>query len=153
MSEHKKSSTNWNGLAKGILAGGAIIAGLVLVAPGTMTGVWESITKIGAETAKDGVEPEAMWGGESFIGKTVMPFLTGLAGSVITKIGGIALAITGLCYLTSEKKNNNAEELGARHAEAKEAYTLREDIRRTQAKMQIRMSEAQGMSMQQGAHI
>ncbi len=138
MSDDKKSSINWGGIGKGLLAGGAIIAGIAIVCPGMLSGVVETLGKIGTAApevvkAEPGIVENALSGVTSAIGSGI--------GAVVTKIAGVALAVTGINYLMSDK-TNNAEEHGQRYAEAKESFALREDMRKMQAVMVTRMQNA-----------
>jgi|GEM_PF-6729796 len=116
----EKKSINWGGLIKGLAAGAAIIAGVMLVAPGLIPGIAEGLGGLFS-------------GGAS-------PALTEGIGLVITKVAGAAMAITGLSYLFSDKSGaDNASRHAEHHAEAKESFAIREDMRKMQAVMMARM--------------
>lgn len=136
--QQQKSSINWGGLTKGLLATGAIVAGVEMVFPGMMSGMADSISKIGAEAAPT---PDP-----SFVEKGVGAVVGGFGkaiGTVAIKIGGIALAIMGVTHLVSHKSDrDNAAEHAQNRAERQESFALREDIRRAQATMMARMQSA-----------
>ena len=139
MSDEHKSSINWGGLTKGLLAGGAIVAGIAICCPSMLTGAMETLSKIGTaapEIAK--ADPSLVERGISGLTSAIGSGL----GTLLTKIAGLAIAITGVSYLLSEKKESNAGEHAARHHEAKESFALREEIRSMQNKMQTRMQLA-----------
>ncbi len=121
---------NWGGLIKGIVAGAAILVGVELVVPGLLAG---AIAGIGGMFAASGGAAAAS------------PALTGAMsgmGLVLTKAAGLALGGIGLSYLLSDKPSNS--ENGGRHAqdftEAKESFAAREDIRKMQTVMKMRMA-------------
>ena len=141
--EHEKSSINWGGIGKGILAGGAIIAGIAIVCPGMLTGVVEGLSKIGtaapaAVAAEPGMVENAISGFTGGIASMIGKGIT----SIALKVAGVALVVTGANYLMSDKSTSNAEEHATRHAEAKESFALREDMRKMQAVMVARMQNA-----------
>ncbi len=137
MSEkHKESSINWGGLTKGLLAGGAIIAGIAIVCPGCLSGIADALSKIGAPVAGKAA-PSLVENGVDYIKSGVGSML----GTVIAKVAGVALAVTGIKYLLSDKPNNAAEHATQYH-EAQESFALREDMRKMQAVMASRMQAA-----------
>lgn len=125
---NKESSINWGGLAKGILAGAAVVAGVVLVAPGLLGGLVEGVQNIGTSLAGTAdTEPNAA-------AQTL--------GWLVKKAAGIALAVTGASYLLSGGSGGNEAEHASRHQEARESFALREDMRKMQAVMMARMQAA-----------
>jgi len=140
----KHSSINWGGLAKGILAGAAIVAGIALAFPGLATGVWQALGDLGVQLSKTFASKAVEEGGKKAIeevGKKVATEPSFLATSIVwlaQKIGGITLAVVGYKYLTSSKT-----EMPHPSPEAEESFAIKEDMRKAQALMMLRM-RAQG---------
>lgn len=174
--EHQKSSINWGGVTNTLLATGAIVGGLILVAPGTMQGLADSISGIftgkdaALERLREGITNEVK--GDNSIAEAarqaeidkrlkealeaakpnmvergvgaVTAFIGKGIGSLIAKVAGGVIAVMGLNYLVNGKSSgdNHAQEHAERFAEQKEAFAVREDIRRMQAVMVARMQAA-----------
>jgi hypothetical protein len=136
--EQGKKSINWGGLIKGLAAGAAVVAGVMLVAPGLLPSIVEGISGMIGSTG----------GGASFLSSGV--------GEVITKVAGAAMAITGLSYLFGGKSDgDNADRHSQQYHEAKESFAIREDMRKMQAVMTARMAAsghqpAMALASQQG---
>lgn len=122
------SAIRWGGLIKNIAAGAAIVAGIALVAPSLIPDLIHGIGSLGSGTAG-----------------TAAPLLSeGLLkgmGEVVRYALGAGLAITGLTYLFSDH-NDNGERHAEAFTEARESFQIREDIRKMQAVMKIRMQAA-----------
>lgn len=124
MSDEQGRKINWGGLIKGLAAGLAVVAGVMLVAPGLIPSIAEGI-------------------GGMFSSAGGSTFLTEGIGAVITKVAGAAMAFTGLRYLLSDKsESENAERHAQAYHEAKESFAIREDMRKMQAVMLARMQAA-----------
>lgn len=122
--EQGGKSFNWGGLVKGILAGVAIVAGVELILPGTVSGI------IGAFGQSSG-------GLDSF--KSLVEGL----GPTVRVIAGGAMAAVGVSALFSDSsQNENAERHSLAHHEAKESFAIREDMRKMQTVMMARMKAA-----------
>ncbi|MBY0408048.1 MAG: hypothetical protein K2Q01_10175 [Rickettsiales bacterium] len=139
MSENK-SSINWGGIVKTALAAGAILIGIELVSEGTIGKVVETISKIGDKAPVPKPE-EAGWIARNFGG--LNSAIGDGIGKVLLKIGGIAMAITGISYLLGSKGSDHEKQHAERYHEARESFALREDMRKMQTVMQMRM-QAQG---------
>ena len=135
--EQGGKSFNWGGLVKGILAGAAVVAGIELIAPGTVSGIISSLS----------TTPGSTVGLKSLI--------EGI-GPTLRIIAGAAMSLTGLSYLLSDSsQNENAERHAQTHHEAKESFAIREDMRKMQTVMMARMKAsghepAMAMAAQQG---
>jgi hypothetical protein len=126
MSDDDQGGTfNWGGLVKGILAGVAIVAGVEMIAPGTVSGI------IGAFGSSGG--PAA---GESLKG-----IIEGIA-PVVRWIAGAAMVATGISAMLGDHSSDNADRHAQAHSEARESFAVREDMRKMQAVMMARMKAA-----------
>jgi len=114
----KHSSINWGGLAKGILTGAAIVAGLLLLFPAI------------AQNLATVFPLEGLSQGVSAITKGM--------GGFFSIIAGTALVWTGYKHLSAPKT-----EAPHPHPEVDESFAIKEDMRRTDALMALRM-RAQG---------
>lgn len=153
MSEkHNESSINWGTVGKSLLAGGAVIAGIAIVCPGMLTGVAETLAKIGAtdkgaqEIAKVGGFEKAMvalGSGVNAVRDSLVAAVGRGVGTIITKVAGLVIGYKGIQYLLSDKSDpSNAQEHAERFHEARESFALREDMRKMQAVMVARMQAA-----------
>jgi hypothetical protein len=157
---HEK--TNWGGLTTGLLAAGAIIGGAMLVCPGTVSDIGEKLGNIGS--APPVQEPGMLenagkwlsgsWAGQatgavgegaSWINGKVM---SGIATLLIKAAGVVGIAL-GVNHLINGKSGgDNAKAHAEQHAEQKESFAIREDIRKMQSVMKMRMQAAGHMSGQ-----
>jgi hypothetical protein len=121
-----KSGISWGGLGKDILAGAAIVTGLLIVFPGLGAGLMAAAGAAGlalgaaTENVASGGMPEGV-------------------GTLLTKAFGAALAYFGATHFM---KKGDSPELSSQQ-ESAESFTAREDIRKMQALMTARM-QAQG---------
>ncbi|NBO17926.1 MAG: hypothetical protein EBV03_01635 [Proteobacteria bacterium] len=170
--ESSKSSINWGGVTNTLLATGAIVGGLILVAPTTMGNLGESISNLFSGTSKvdkDALEiaqkvmkdpnitdkvgetsrqlAEKIDAAKPGIVENTMGAITGGItkgiGAVIAKVVGGVIAVMGINHLINGKSStNNSQEHAERFAEQKESFAIREDIRKMQAVMMARMQAA-----------
>src|SRR5262245_41531090 len=94
-----KHTINWGGLTKNILATAAIVAGVVVVAPGLSADLFATVKEVGAGLANSVTEIGS--GMASAATENASPLAEGM-GWLIKKAAGIALVIGGYKYLTSE---------------------------------------------------
>lgn len=157
--------TQWGGLTNGLLAAGAIIGGAMLVCPGTMQSIGESIANIGTQAPPPPETPagdsllqsagnaisgawkavggdvavEGLGKGASAVNNFV---LSGISSLIVKAVGLVAIGM-GVNHLVNGKPaHDNAAEHAQRHAEQKESFAIREDIRKMQSVMAMRMQAA-----------
>ena len=144
MGDDSKSSVNWGQLGKNMLAGAAIVAGVMIVAPGAIpavitalssaaTAAGAAFTTTGAATATAGTTTGVLAGAETWLASGI--------GALITKAVGIVAAVAGATYLLSDSKDTSDEGVGYRREE-QESFAAREDMRKMQAVMIARMQAA-----------
>lgn len=139
MSEHEKgkSSINWGGLCKGLLAGAAIVVGVEMVCPGTVSGILGSMKDMGSGIGKLFTSGGGAPTGE--VAKEAGNWMTSGIGWLVTKVAGAVAVVMGANYLLSDKKESHETQRAQQHHEARESFALREDMRKMQAVMVARM--------------
>jgi hypothetical protein len=131
----EKKSINWGGLAKGLIAGAAIVVGFALVCPGTTGSIIEGVKNFGQNVDGKGFMSalsDMFKPGES-------NWMSSSIGWLVTKVAGAAALIMGANYLLSDKKESHESGRAREHHEARESFALREDMRKMQAVMVARM--------------
>ena len=126
MSEN--SSVNWGGLTKDILAGAAIVAGACIVFPGLAGGLVAALAAAG--TALGAATSGAFAAGSG----------AGI-GILLTKAFGVALAFMGASHFSNKGEDNAPIFVAPSESDA--SFAAREDMRKMQALMLMRM-QAQG---------
>jgi hypothetical protein len=150
--DQKKSSINWGGLAKGLLAGAAIVAGVMIVCPQVIAPLITAVKSIVPTITAAGQTAASTPG----VAAAIEPnFFSQGIGSLIVRAAGAVMAFGGAHYLLSNKEESPHSERMQRAHEAQDSFAVREDMRRMQGLMVARMQAnnyqpAMALANQQG---